>query len=167
MKTQQLRPVNSLSQVLANVAVFDKAAKAQHQGVTRLLSHVRAWYAVPASDGTYRFGPSKFIGYEQMTADQYAKEAPRMDVRKTEARLEAWATELTEGDPEYHAVFSALEAFCFQHGAAPNRLARISVLSADAAKPGVSESALVKALSVLISSLSDEGKRDLKRIAFS
>jgi hypothetical protein len=95
------------------------------------LSHARAWYAVKDADGDWVFGPSKYIGYESLTAKQYVAQSTELDGRKTEAQLRRWFTEV---DPESKIgakLSTKLSRFLSKHGKAPSALARISVLRSD------------------------------------
>lgn len=165
---QSITLVQSAGEAVANIAQFNAVLGEDGSGrLVKLLPHVQAWYAIE-EEGSYRFGPSKFIGYAEMTAEFYAEETGatgRLDGRVTEKRLSAWATPITEADPRYDKLHSALARFCAEYGAFPNKRARISVFELTE-KSAVTEMEQVKALSVLIAALSPEAKRELKRLAF-
>jgi hypothetical protein len=153
---------------IANISAFNLAVESgQHPLVKKLISHVQAWYAVERPDGSFSFGPSKFIGYANMTPDLYAQETGangRLDGRVTEKALSAWATPVTESDERYEALHDALAAFCGRHGSFPNKRARISLFRKEGGATAPTEADQVKALSVLILALSDEARKDLKRL---
>ena len=49
------------------------------------LGYARAWYAEQREDGHWRFGPSKFVGYEELDAETYLELSRRgLDGRRTE-----------------------------------------------------------------------------------
>jgi len=162
--------VHSVDDAKANIAAFNRiiAGAPGKERLVRLLSHVQAWYVIE-KDGGFLFGPSKFIGYKGMTADAYADEtgaSGRLDGRVTEKKLSAWATPITEDDPQHQVVHQALSQFCAKYGAYPNARARISIFKRPE-EDGISEMEQVKALSVLIRALSPEAKRELKRLSFA
>jgi hypothetical protein len=104
-----------------------------------------------------------------MTPDIYAAETGamgRLDGRVTEKKLAPWAALVTEDDPRYEAVHAALADFCAEHSSFPNSRARISIFRKSGVTTIASEAEQVKAMSVLISTLSDSGKRDLKKLVW-
>jgi hypothetical protein len=112
--------------VAANVRSFGPAvAKSQHlQG---RLSHVRAWYAVRDGED-WLFGPSKWAGYQGMTAQAYLDPADGLDGRQTEKHLNKWFEFLPEKSPEHRKLLKELGAFTAQYGKAPSRACRISII---------------------------------------
>jgi hypothetical protein len=90
----------------------------------------RAWYAVRQGEG-WMFGPSKFVGYDEMTAKEYLeREKGILDGRVTEKVLQQWSELVEEGHPQYEELNSALGAFCARYGKKPNSLARVSIVNA-------------------------------------
>lgn len=161
---------HSLGTAVANVSVFNSAlASMSHPNLIRLLPHVQAWYAVKQDDGEYLFAPSKFIGYARMTPELYIEETGaggRLDGRVTEKKLSAWAVPITADDERHDDLHALLSQFCAAYGASPNARARISVFrnAGDSRIP--TEDDQVKALSILISALSSDAKRNLKKLAW-
>jgi len=91
------------------------------------LAYARAWYAHQDTDGEWHFGPSKFVGYSDMTAEQYMDGQPR-DGRKTELTLHEWFTPLPKkNDPIYKDLKNRLTAFLHNYGKAPCHDIRINV----------------------------------------
>lgn len=162
--------VQNLDTAISNIATFNQAlASGRHPQVNKLVAHVQAWYAIEQGDGKFLFGPSKFIGYANITPELYAQETGakgRLDGRVTEKKLSPWATPVTEDDERYEAVHSALAEFCGRHHSFPNKRARISVFRRPGAETASTEAERVKALSVLIAGLSEGGKKDLKRLVW-
>lgn len=56
------------------------------------MTNVRKWYAVMIDDGTWLFGPSKFIGYVGLTAETYVRMSAKGYEPATD-RLHGWETE--------------------------------------------------------------------------
>lgn len=90
------------------------------------LAYARAWYAHRDVEGDWHFGPSKFIGYEDMTAEEYANEEGR-DGRITERQLGQWFSQVPEGTPLYEELDKALRTFLKKYGKVPSSLSRINV----------------------------------------
>lgn len=96
------------------------------------LSHMHCWYAVAGSDGRWRFGPSKFVGYEGLNADTYLELSRRgLHGQTTEAWLRGkrWFAELGPSSDRYRRVRQDLDRFLGRYGKAPRRGVRICVRS--------------------------------------
>jgi hypothetical protein len=167
---QPITLIQSVNEAITNISLFNVALNDDENSsrLVKLLPHVQAWYAIEDEDG-YHFGPSKFIGYANMSAQLYADETGatgRLDGRVTEKRLSPWASIITPDDSRYEKLSAALARFCGDHGAFPNKRARISIFDLSE-KGAVTEMEQVKALSVLIKALSNDAKRELKRLVFA
>ena len=93
------------------------------------LAYARAWYACQAEDGQWQFGPSKFIGYEGLTAETYLEESDRglLDGRRTEAQLKQWFKPLASSTAHHEQLSVALSAFLAEHNKAPSLKMRLNV----------------------------------------
>ena len=92
------------------------------------LAYARAWYAYPDDEGRWRFGPSKFVGYEGLTAEQYVELSGKgLDGRRTEAQLRQWHMEVDPSSELHKELSAQLSAFLAEHGKAPSRKMRISI----------------------------------------
>jgi hypothetical protein len=133
--------VTSAKQVVSNIGRYNDQADA----FAELMPYVRAWYAVRRDDG-WLFGPSKFVGYEGMTAEDYLgspysverhgriqsdKTAMPLDGRVTEGVLKRWSQSMEQGHPDYLELHTALNELCARCGKKPNSLARISVVKTE------------------------------------
>ena len=160
--------VHSAEAAIANIPRFVEYVHAgRRTEIRRALSAARSWYLIEEGD-SYLAAPSKFIAYSDLTDDLYANETGvngQLDGRVTERLLAPWTIQVEKDDPRYEKMRSALAKFCARYGAFPNKSARISIFQ-ETVKPNVTEAELVKALTVLIASLSSEGKKNLKRLAF-
>lgn len=159
--------VTTIDEAIDNIKRFHKHLNTgRHRRMIELLSRVRAWYAVEI-DGEWKFGPSKFIGYRNLSPEEYEElAATKLDGRKTEAVLGGWGVKVAEGQPEYLPLFASLEAQCGKFGAVPNKQMRITVLRPNKSDLQPTEADIVNALRVIIATLSDKSKAELKRIAF-
>lgn len=118
--------VTSERQALANIRRFARELDAS-PGLQGRLGFARAWYADKGSDGTWRFGPSKFIGYDGMTADEYLDDDAR-DGRRTEKQLAQWFEEVPEGTDLHEKLSGDLFALLDRYGKVPSAKMRINVL---------------------------------------
>ena len=96
------------------------------------LAYARAWYACRDAKGRWRFGPSKFVGYERLTAREYIELSRKgLDGRRTEAQLRQWFRELDPSTDLHERLSSLLSAFLAEHGKAPSCKMRVSILKED------------------------------------
>jgi hypothetical protein len=137
--------VSSVEQAVENVHTYSESAAE----LADLMPYVRAWYA--AWNGTeWRFGASKFVGYERANVADYMgppdntqkrgrntqkrgritrdKEAMPLNGRVTEGVLSRWAEEVEEGHPQFESLHTALNKMLARYGKKPNKLVRISIL---------------------------------------
>ena len=91
------------------------------------LAYARAWYA-HKNKGKWRFGPSKFVGYEKLNAVDYIKAAADRDGRRTEAQLRQWFSEVRPETALYEDLSAALVVFLAKYGKAPSTKMRINIL---------------------------------------
>ena len=96
------------------------------------LAYARGWYACRDAEDRWRFGPSKFVGYERLTARQYIELSRKgLDGRRTEAQLRQWFRELDPSSELHERLASLLSAFLAEHDKAPSSKMRISVFEED------------------------------------
>jgi hypothetical protein len=117
---------SDLQSVLLNIARFgaelQKSAALQNR-----LAYARCWYACQDNEGKWQFGPSKFVGYDGMTADGYIDTAEDRDGRRTEAQLQQWFAAVDPGSKLGSELGSALYRFLANYRKAPSTKMRISV----------------------------------------
>lgn len=117
---------SDLPNVLANIARFGEEVD-NSRALQKRLAYARSWYAYQDDDGQWRFGPSKFVGYDRMTAEGYIDTAEDRDGRRTEVQLQQWFTTI---DPESELgtqLSAALYGFLARYGKAPSTKIRINV----------------------------------------
>ncbi|MBF7691683.1 hypothetical protein [Acinetobacter pollinis] len=105
---EQPRLVTNNEKVIKNIEYFNHELDLYVDGdcdksITLLLeniSHYRAWYAYwDEVENKYLFAPSKYIGYQNIDAKQYAElNRSYLDGRKTEIVLANWYQTLDEND---------------------------------------------------------------------
>ena len=87
----------------------------------------RAWYAVKQNE-QWCFGPSKFVGYLNLTAPSYLNlSTTNLDGRLTESVLDEWFTRVPGDDFLLLELLAAIKKFFAQHGKRPNQKLRILV----------------------------------------
>src|SRR5882757_8275162 len=120
-----LKMISSPSEAIANIFKFEAEVESSMDLQGRL-AYARSWYAVKFDDGKWRFGPSKFVGYQDMNAKTYleAAENNESDGRRTEAQLQAYFIDWGTSDELYAALVSFLAKFSKR----PSTKARISIL---------------------------------------
>lgn len=136
--------VHSAEQVEANAVRFKNELDA-NPALQERLSYARAWYAFRDGSGGWRYVPSKFGGYRNMTAAEYLNDAPR-DGRRTEKQLGQWFVEVPDGSELHAELYGGLVGLLNAYGKTPSTKARISVSAAPSAshdEPSPGDSALV------------------------
>lgn len=108
-----------------NIARFE-AELDESPELQRRLAYARAWYAVLNEDGEWVFAPSKFCGYENMTAEEYVNDDPR-DGRRTEKQLQNWFSVVPEGEELFDELNEQLTAFLSHYDKPPSTAVRINV----------------------------------------
>ncbi|MFK0688815.1 HNH endonuclease [Mesorhizobium sp. IMUNJ 23033] len=88
--SDQLQLVNRLEEVTDNIRRYNRDLAGSAELQTRLSNHIN-WYAIPDGLVGWLFGPSKFIGYSDMTAERY------LESRESNGELHGWDTEAKAG----------------------------------------------------------------------
>ena len=135
----------TLQNVIAAIHQFPREVATSVELAGRL-AFARAWYAVRSDDGAWAFGPSKFIGYDNLDAETYLAWSDRLDGRRTEAQLRQWFVPADRSSPTHADLTNALSAFLSQFGKAPSSMMRINVLPEPADKPEDASKALLDLL---------------------
>lgn len=117
--------ITNEAQALDNIQRFNDALESS-PGLQNRLSYARAWYTGFESDGSYTFGPSKFIGYRDLSADDYL-DGDGLDGRQTEHRLAQWFVEIGPDHIAYEPLREQLHDFLAAYGKAPSSAMRINI----------------------------------------
>lgn len=117
--------INSVDRLEARIKEYHKEAGK----MAERMSHNVAWYAL-WSEQEWFFGPSKFVGYDDLNAHEYLgpEKTASLDGRVTEGVLQKWADLVEEGHPKYQELHTALDEFCGRFGKKANSRARISIV---------------------------------------
>ncbi|ODU20396.1 MAG: hypothetical protein ABS87_10070 [Sphingomonas sp. SCN 67-18] len=119
--------------------VFDnirsyKVALEENEELQRRASYHQSWYAFRDGD-TWLFGPSKFVGYEGIDADEYVSTSIERNGRATEAHLKKWFSVVENGSSLHDELADALTLFLARFGRAPRTKTRINVFRTEEATP--------------------------------
>ncbi len=117
---------SDLQSVVLNVARFGGELQ-KSTALQKRLAYARCWYACQDNEGNWQFGPSKFVGYDGMTADGYIDTAEDRDGRRTEAQLQQWFTAVDPKSELGKQLSSALYGFLAAYGKTPSTKMRINV----------------------------------------
>ena len=163
--------VTSLTEVIENIKKFSRELASYEDGdsdryvdyVMENMSHYRAWYAYKdEKTGTYLFAPSKYIGYQDRTANKYVETYAYMDGRKTEKILSEWFEMLDESEEDFDFLNRKLLTVFSATGKTINALFRINVLKREEDNE-LLEKDLVDLIYKVFLGLSDESKALIKQ----
>jgi hypothetical protein len=97
------------------------------------LGYHQSWYAV-RDGGKWHFGPSKFIGYENIDAKEYLKTAKQRNGRATESHLRKWFAPVPDNTDLFSRLATELSRFLARHGGTARSTIRINVLKEELAQ---------------------------------
>jgi hypothetical protein len=121
-----LKIVTTPAQAIANILAFESEL-AKSPALQDRLPYARAWYANKDADGHWHFGPSKFIGHQDVDAAIYLKEADEADGRRTEAQLQSFFSVVEAENPLHAELHSELVSFLAKYGKTPSTKVRINI----------------------------------------
>jgi len=155
--------------------MLQAAFRKEYTPLSEILTATQSWYAYENENeavppGRFDFAPSKYAGYREMSPEDYLANNGQegcLNGRDTENALRPLSKLLMPDDPRYTAAHAALTEFCAMFGKVPNARARISMLDLGREERLEREAIQVKAVLLLISTLSEEGQAQVKRAAFS
>ena len=128
-----LKLSESVESVKRNIDRYWKTAR-ENPDLIKDAAKVRQWKAYRDSDGGWRFGPSRFVGYEGMTAERYIDRKKRssggLSGTETEKHLDQWEEGVPKGSKLHQQLLDALADFLGAAEIAVNRSARFSTLEA-------------------------------------
>ena len=115
--------VSSTDSVREAINRYNKELK-QCSDLVKRMPFVRSWYAIQEDDGNWKFGPSKWVGYDDLDANTYLNQSNKtLDGRKTEAHLSKWFQEVNPTSE----LYVNLTVFLANYDKSPNKLVRINV----------------------------------------
>jgi uncharacterized protein (DUF433 family) len=121
--------VTSLREVIGNIDKYQSALRQAE--IRRRVAMVWSWYAVKDQhSGEWKFAPSKFVGYQNASAERYLAETGTegdFDGRITERVLAQWFKAPEINSKLQRELAEALRSFLATFGKAPGARARVSV----------------------------------------
>lgn len=129
----RLAIVSSLDGARSNIARYQRESSDNPRLLERA-TYARSWYAARDEHGSWRFAPSKFVGYQYATAEDYLADSGASgdrDGRQTERVLAAWFDPVPSESPLAAELQAALQSFLARGGRSPNVAARINVEKAE------------------------------------
>lgn len=130
-------PIDSFEDALSNIEHFHEECisfdkQTSSFAVATLVENIpyyRAWYChVDSKTGQHLFAPSKYIGYQEMTAESYALyNRAGLDGRTTESVLATWYETIDTSHPKYAELYKAFCEFCKRFEKKPNSLFRLNI----------------------------------------
>ena len=121
--------VSGLAEAKANIDRYEREL-AKSKELQAIMSYAKQWHGYLASDGSWRVGPSKFVGYVNNTAAAYLRLHRQRDGRRTERALSTWFDTIDPGSAAYEDITAAVLRLFAKYGRAPNKL-----LGVNAPKP--------------------------------
>jgi uncharacterized protein (DUF433 family) len=120
--------VTSAAEARANIDRYEQQL-ARSSELQRIMSYARSWHGYLAADGRWRVAPSKFVGYVDNDAAEYARTHRQRDGRRTERALAAWSEKAEPGSAIHEDMIAAVMRLFAEHDRTPNRLIRVNVLA--------------------------------------
>lgn len=122
----------SAASVQRNIDTYWETARA-HPDLIKDAARVKQWKAYRTESGEWRFGPSRFVGYEGMTAEKYIqlKEMPYaggLHGTETENHLRQWTEKVRQNQKLHHQLLDALDDFLSEAGVRVGSGANFSVM---------------------------------------
>lgn len=133
MTVQMPSLISSLEEAKSGILRFQDELNVL-PGVVDLLSSFQSWYAIADKNGNILFGPSKFIGYDGLTAKRYRAVNKQTDGRVTEALLRRWFAQPDSTSEQL--LISELARLLNRFGKKPNKRVRISTVNGVGLTPG-------------------------------
>jgi hypothetical protein len=166
MSSQLPLLINSASEAKDGIRRFQDELTCS-SGIVDLLSSFQAWYAISDAEGRILLAPSKFIGYQGLTAETYRAVNRDIDGRATETVLSRWFSQPDTQSEQ--ALIQALAKLLSRYGKKPNKRARVSTLNGLApltGAPGEQSSdgpSALDALMIFYRMLSEDDRREFRR----
>ena len=121
--------VSSAGEATSNIRRF-AAEIGESAEMQSRLGQVHDWYALGLADGSWTFGPSKFVGYRENTIKKYLESyRTKANGGETEQVLRPLSIEVASGSRLERELTIALEEFLHRWGRKPRRGYRIRLIS--------------------------------------
>ena len=162
--------VSNISTLVVNIERYWAEAQ-QHPDLIEDAAKARQWKCVMGTEGTWRCGPSRFVGYEGMTHSEYvARKKDKdggLDGTETEQHLRRWTDPVPKGSRLHFELVDVVGDMLGKSGIRINKSASFSTIRLSEIEftqtPADREQDIITALVVLSKSLSERGVRSLIR----
>ena len=101
--------VTHVDQITRNVTIYQEEVR-KSAGLNARIARTVWWYAIPTMSG-WQFAPSKFVGYINLDASKYLKQAQSLDGRDTEKAMRDLFATVDPQSPLFNELRGALEVF--------------------------------------------------------
>jgi uncharacterized protein (DUF433 family) len=112
------------AQAIGNIVNFESELRAS-PGLQGILGTFKVWYVYVNSDGGLACAPSKFVSYQDNTADKHLKENGKHGSRhgnKARPNLSRWFVELDQQSAEYRRLLGEISRLYGLYGKHPQPL---------------------------------------------
>lgn len=154
-------PEHARASLLTFQAVMNSTDEPLKAMLIKIIPFVHSWVCIrDEATGEPLFGPSKFVGYRDMTVQSYRDHFKQMDGRDTERVMQGWLHLVDEEDE----LYNKLHEFCGRFGTKPRSSCRISTLGLETRdQPNEDQTALTELLVRVIQSLPPEQRDEISR----
>ena len=140
------RIVSSFDEVAENISTYSREVARNPALAGRIRQHA-AWYAQRDGD-VWLFGPSKFVGYRGMNAEEYLLRYRRRNGRETERALANWFQQVDLQSRLGRELRAAFDEFAARFGREANQRWRVSIVPSAQAKRKPPAEALERRISI-------------------
>lgn len=123
---------STINQVIENIKNFQTELNKNNQknDLVTALGQFSNWFAYKDESGKWIFGPSKFIGYQEISLEKYEnKYENKLDGRQTDAILRQW--KITPSKEDLPELIDNLNRFLNNYRKRMKKTANIYLLSED------------------------------------
>lgn len=140
--------IHNANQSLESVLVYQSELQ-KSEVLQERLSMARSWYFIER-EGQYIYAPSKWVGYADMTAEEYATDSKKNSGRITEQHLSKWYEPISTSSRDHGRHLERLTKFLAEFGKTPNAKARFNVLAVNLEQDGSEENGEILALIIAV-----------------
>lgn len=125
----------SFESTLRNIDAYWETAR-DYPDLIKDAARVKQWKAYRTESGEWRFGPSRFVGYEGVTAKKYIKRkkmgpAGLLNGTETEKHLSQWTEDVRQNSKLYHQLLDELAEFLSEADVKVGSSASFSIMLTD------------------------------------
>jgi hypothetical protein len=148
----EMKLVTTPKQALKNISQFNEELP-DAPGLVDRLGLVHAWYIDAREPELPKFGFSKFIGYDSLSAISYLQNYKNLDGRNTEWALKSLAMELNPDSEDFQKYHQWLVDWLSVFGKTPRKNVRLFILNEGASDENIEEDSRLLELLVAVADL--------------